>query len=138
MNRFGPLYAEAISRRWCWRLGLQSRGVEHDTALVSACERYLREEKIQPDLFFHRHRGGRNAEGSLAEAMTDHESIESALDHSYWAEEPPESMLIDEVESIWSAIADRDDWAPLHDKVERLREAGRAHGPPPNPAGHVK
>ena len=43
----------------------------------------------------------------------------------FWAGEPC-SMLIDEVEAIWSAIAERDDWAPLHAKVARVRELGAA------------
>jgi hypothetical protein len=30
-------------------------------------------------------------------------------------------MLIAEVEQIWSAIADKDDWDPLMQKVEAIR-----------------
>ena len=33
-------------------------------------------------------------------------------------------MLIDEVETIWSAIDERDDWAPLHDKIKAIRRMG--------------
>jgi hypothetical protein len=43
-------------------------------------------------------------------------------------------MLIDEVETIWSAIDERDDWAPLMEKVDALRRMGKAHGEPPTPA----
>jgi len=35
-------------------------------------------------------------------------------------------MLIDEVETIWSAVDERDDWAPLHAKVAAIREMGQA------------
>ncbi|MHA6334183.1 protein adenylyltransferase SelO family protein [Qipengyuania sp. CAU 1752] len=136
MNRFGPLYAEAIGRRWCWRLGLESRGVEADAALVAACERSLREEKVQPDEFFYRHRGSRKADGALADVMAAFEPSSSALDHPYWDESQPESMLIEEVETLWSAIADRDDWQPLHNKIARLRIVAEAHGQPPTPQGH--
>ncbi len=45
-------------------------------------------------------------------------------------------MLIDEVEAIWAAIAERDDWQPLYDKVAALRRMGDALGEPPAPAGH--
>ena len=45
-------------------------------------------------------------------------------------------MLIDEVETIWSAIDQRDDWSPLSDKIEALRRMGDAHGIPPAPQGH--
>ena len=30
-------------------------------------------------------------------------------------------MHIDEVEGIWSAIAERDDWQPFEDKVNAVR-----------------
>jgi serine/tyrosine/threonine adenylyltransferase len=51
-----------------------------------------------------------------------------ALGHGYFTEAAPETMVIDEVEAIWAAIDTADDWAPLHDKVERVRRMGEAHG----------
>jgi hypothetical protein len=35
-------------------------------------------------------------------------------------------MLINEVEDIWQAIAEKDDWQPLNDKVSAMRAMGRA------------
>jgi hypothetical protein len=35
-------------------------------------------------------------------------------------------MHIDEVEAIWSAIADRDDWQPFNSKVASIRRMGEA------------
>jgi hypothetical protein len=35
-------------------------------------------------------------------------------------------MLIDEVEAIWSAIAERDDWSPFESKIEAIRRFGDA------------
>ena len=135
MDRFGPLYMEAIGRRWCWRLGVESRGAEADAALVAASEAQLRESGITPDEFFFRHRGKRAAEGALPDAMADYRPLPS--DHPYWSDEAPQSMLIDEVESIWSAIDQEDDWQPLVAKVAALRRMGEAHGPAPAPAGHA-
>ena len=45
--------------------------------------------------------------------------------HAYWQGDPC-SMLIDEVETLWSAIDDRDDWAPLHAKIANIRDMGAA------------
>ncbi len=135
MNRFGPLYMAAVGRRWCWRLGVQPRDEESNAALVAACEKALREDGWQPDGFFHHHRGGRNAAGDLADALTGFEP--AASDHPYWSEGVAESMLIDEVESIWDAIAERDDWSLLEDKIAAIRLMGAAHGAPPEPAGHA-
>ena len=35
-------------------------------------------------------------------------------------------MLIDEVEAIWAAIADNDDWDPLEAKIDAIRRMGDA------------
>lgn len=110
LDRFGPLYEANMLRRFTWRLGVPSAGPEADAARVAAAELAMREQGIGPDLWFHRQRGGSGA---------------------------PETMLIEEVEAIWSAIAERDDWAPLHAKVERLHALGRDLGEPPVPAGHL-
>lgn len=45
------------------------------------------------------------------------------LEHPMFRAREPEEMLIDEVEAIWSAIADNDDWQPLNDKLARLEQA---------------
>ncbi len=135
MERFGPLYMAAIGRRWCWRLGMESRGAEADGALVAASERFLVESGMQPDAFFFRHRGGRGVEEPLADAFADYEPAPG--DHPYWTEGSPQSMLIDEVEAIWAAIAERDDWTPLEAKVAAIRRMGAAHGVPPVPQGHA-
>jgi len=58
--------------------------------------------------------------------------------HPYWQDDAPQSMLIDEVEAIWSAIDERDDWQPLYDKVDALRRMGSAHGPAPQPAAQQR
>jgi hypothetical protein len=36
-------------------------------------------------------------------------------------------MHIGEVEQIWNAIAERDDWTTLTSKVSQIREMGAAH-----------
>ena len=135
LERFGPLYMAAIGRRWCWRLGVASRGAEADAALVAACEKALAESGAQPDAFFFLHRGGRGADGELAAAFSDYETV--ASDHPYWSEAAPQSMLIEEVEAIWAAIAERDDWGPLEAKLGAIRRMGDAHGSPPAPQGHA-
>jgi len=138
LNRFGPLYMEAIARRWCWRLGVQSQGLEADTQLVAMCEKAMRDAEQGPDDFFFAHRGGRrlsDAPQDVIDALSGYSPVESA--HDYWSDSAPQSMLIEEVEAIWSAIDERDDWAPLMSKVEALRRMGDAHGPAPTPAGHA-
>src|SRR5690349_13697413 len=83
LERFGPLYMAAIGRRWCWRLGLESRGIEDDAALVAASEKALVESSMQPDAFFFRHRGGRAADGDLEAVLVNHAPVPDA--HPYWS-----------------------------------------------------
>lgn len=134
LERFGPLYMEAIARRWCWRLGVRQRGIDADSQLVGACEKAMRELGAQPDSFFFNHRGGRTSKSEMGDALADYTPAEDT--HDYWRDDAPQSMLIEEVEAIWSAIDERDDWQPLNDKVAALRRMGEAHGPAPQPAGH--
>ncbi len=134
IERFGPLYMAAVARRWTWRLGVSSLGAERDGQLIAACERVMRDSGIQPDQFFYRHRGGREITSELVEAFDGYQS--TGPDHPYWDDGVPQSMLIEEVESLWSAIDERDDWKPLMDKVAAIRRMGEAHGTPPPPAGH--
>ncbi len=133
LNRYGELYMEAVARRWCWRLGIEPRGTETDTQLIAACEKAMRDQNAQPDAFFFAHRGGRGADGELAEAFAGYQPTGSG--HSYWQGEAAQTMLVDDVEAIWAAIDEGNDWGPFHAKVAALREIGSAHGEAPRPAG---
>jgi len=133
LDRYGEFYQRNMVRRFCWRLGVESKGTEQDGAIIEAAELTMREGGFGPDKFFHVHRGGRNATGALAEALRDH--APSSPESDFWGRDEPESMLIEEVESIWAAIDQGDDWAPLQAKIDAIRELGRALGPPPAPAG---
>ena len=90
------------------------------------------------DRFFFDWRGGARRAPSPADPIYDGEDFAAfraaiagyapavSLDHDYWRDAEPCAMLIDEVEAIWSAIDQRDDWAPLHAKVEAIRRMGEA------------
>jgi len=134
LERFAPLYEAALARRFCWRLGVKPLGDERDRRLVSRSEKLMERGGIGPDAYFFAHRGGRNAEGILAETLEGYEPL--ASDHPYWADETPQTMLIDEVEAIWAAIAEREDWQVLEDKIAAIRRMGEALGEAPAPEGH--
>ncbi|MFA9199982.1 MAG: protein adenylyltransferase SelO family protein [Cypionkella sp.] len=135
LERFGPLYMANVRRRWLWRLGLRAQGEERDAALVAACEAAMHEGGEPPDVFFHRHRFGRGATGLLAEALEGYAPMGEP--HPLWDEPAPPSLVIDRVEALWAAIAERDDWAPLGAEVAAIRRLGDALGPAPSPAGHL-
>ena len=49
------------------------------------------------------------------------------LAHPHFQGEAPCSLLISEVEALWSAIDLADSWQPLLAKIEQIREVGRLH-----------
>lgn len=49
------------------------------------------------------------------------------LEHAYFQRSKPSTLLIDELEAIWAAIAERDDWSVFAAKIEEIREIGAAY-----------
>ena len=130
LERFPARYQAAVAKAMLWRLGVTPRGGETDRALVQAVERALRATAIGIDRFFFDAFGG----ALPAEYGDAWDAVQAALAgyaprkdraHPYWSGAPC-SMLIDEVEAIWARIAEADDWAPLHAKVESIRRMGAA------------
>ena len=124
------------------RLGLQSLGTEADSTLVQEVFNFLHETQMPYEQFFFDWRGGDGSRAmrspaaehyrgpafeTLAGLLSAHPRADDAnLDHPYFARETPRTMLIDEMESLWTPIAERDDWAPLYaalDEIEEMRQA---------------
>ncbi|MDT0575330.1 YdiU family protein [Croceicoccus sp. F390] len=138
VERYDALFTLALGRRYAWRLGLKV----DDTAaslLVRQVEDALTSAGLQPDSFFHAARTGNLPQDGHCKtlAATLAASERAADDHPYWSGDTAQSMQIDEVEAIWSAIDREDDWTRLHDKIATIRNMGAAHGAPPLPAGHL-
>jgi len=129
LNRFGPLYQQALAHQFVWRLGLRSRGFDADAALLAAAERDMRGSGEVPDRFFHRNRFARASGSDFARIASEYQP--QGQPHDLWDEAEAPSLLIDEVEAIWTAIADHDDWSALDGKVAAIRRLGSALGPPP-------
>ncbi|KMS55141.1 hypothetical protein V474_19050 [Novosphingobium barchaimii LL02] len=137
LDRFGPLYQAAMCRRFVWRLGVQSRGIEADTALIQASEKAMVESGEAPEQFFFNHRAGRNSGENEFGALLRGYRPSAAVDDAFWQQDAPPGVLIDEVERIWAAIDTDDDWSELDAKVAAIRELGRQLGPAPEPAGQA-
>ena len=125
-------FEQALVERIVARLGVERRGDAEDRPLASAAIKALRSRIIGIDRFFFDWRGGRTPAAELCRASEFDElraSLEGrqrVLTHPYWDDEHPCSMLIEEVESIWSAISDHDDWQLFEAKVEAVRRLGEA------------
>lgn len=139
LDRFAPLYRAALVERFCWRLGVRSQGEEQDIALVQSIEQALVATGVEIDRFFFDWAGGRRrgpsptdplyADPAFAPFREHIGSYASArsLDHPYWSGDAPCSMHIEEVEAIWTRIAEADDWSALDAKVAATRAMGAAH-----------
>ena len=120
LDRFPDLYAAALAKRFLWRLGVDSLGMEGNRALMEEAVRAMIATDTIMDQFYFDWRGGalrddaakgrysNEAWAKVRELMAKTRPT-AALDHSYWADPAPQSMHIDEVEQIWSAIDQRDD-----------------------------
>ena len=148
LNGFGPAYIRELRAAFLMRLGVQSLGEAADQRLVDATLALLREggEAMRWEPLFFDWFGGfassaRALSGPRAKlyqgeafdafrfALMEHEPDRiERLEHPMFAAREPEEMLIDEVETLWAAIAADDDWAPFQAKLARLEAARVAWG----------
>ncbi len=132
-------YEAGLTAAMLRRLGVRPRGDAPDLALVQAIESGLKATGMPLDRFWFDWRGGARRGPSPAEAtyalaafapfiaaVADYQPVEGATAHPYWSDAEPCSLLIDEIEAIWAAIAERDDWRPFHDKIAAIRRMGGA------------
>ena len=123
-------FEDALSQAMVTRLGVAPSHDDRELAAAIISALATREASI--DRFFFDWRGGRDpgperypgdAFRALASLLEGRERPQS---HPYWSGTGPCSMHIDEVEAIWSAIAERDDWQPFNDKVTAIRDMANA------------
>lgn len=146
LETFQPRFLHYYCAKLLARLGVVAKGDERDEELQSLCRAFLEQSAVGYDQFFFDWWGGeasapRAAAGpaaahyrepafvALRRALSTYEPIDSSrLDQPYFSRSAPERLLIDEIESIWDAIAERDDWAPFEKKVDAIRAMSRVVG----------
>ncbi len=132
LETFPERHTTAAAEALLWRLGVRPRDPASDRALADAVKAALATSHMPIDDFFFEAFGSWLPEG---DDWTTFEEVRARLSeyrprrdrsHSYWSDGTPCSMLIGEVEAIWAAIAERDDWTPFHEKVAAIRRMGQA------------
>jgi uncharacterized protein YdiU (UPF0061 family) len=132
LSGWGGRFEEALVVALVKRLGVESRGWEAERDLAASLIAALESGQATIDCIFFDWRGGGDpgAEAYSSEPFralaTQLEGRERPPAHDYWRDAEPCSMHIEEVEAIWAAIAERDDWAPLEAKVAAIRRMGNA------------
>ena len=133
VGKWGEQFQKALIERLLWRLGVEPADEASDFELAAALSNALEQRSATIDRIFFDWRGGRDPGAELYPTepfralAAKLAGRERAPAHPYWSDAGPCSMHIDEVEAIWDAIAERDDWSPLEAKIAAIRRMGEAH-----------
>ncbi len=151
LGRYDEHLAEATRQQFLARMGLSPRGERQDGELLKAAFTLLRDTQMPfARIFFDWHGGlarkdqalsGKGAQfyvgdafESFRTALGDYQPSETArLEHPYFQDEDPCSLLIDEMEATWEPIAKEDHWAALDEKLAAIRRMGEALALQPRP-----
>ena len=131
LETFGDLYRGAVAHAILWRFGVRPADDQRNTRFLQALERTLRETETPIDRFLFESFCGA-VPASYGEAFEEVRAQLAAFTprkdrvHPYWQGTAPCSMLIDEVEGIWTPIAEADDWSAFEAKVAQIRTMGEA------------
>jgi serine/tyrosine/threonine adenylyltransferase len=155
LDGFGPAFDAALRTEVLRRLGLAPRGAAEDDNLLARVFRFLATSQIGFERFFFDWRGGAAASAERAERVAASperakyageafEALRAALVayapsedarvwHSYFrygsrGSGAPCTLLIDEVERIWQAIAEANDWSLFESKLAAIAEMADAYG----------
>jgi serine/tyrosine/threonine adenylyltransferase len=140
LDGFADVYHAQMARHFCWRLGVGLQSAEQDQALTHAGLEALSASQVGLDQFFYDWRGGVHSVPPYSALYNDdhfakfRQRLAGYAPHhdlKLWLpeRERPCSMLIEEVESIWSPIASDDDWSLFEAKVLEIREMGENLNP---------
>lgn len=142
---FEPTIRQAFTDAMVKRLGVQSRGPEHDDELVRTLWIFLAETKAPfEQTFFDWFGGLASAERAASSPSKDHyanpafSAVRDALKdfaprdgvdltHAFFSKQAACAMLIEEVEAIWKPIADNDDWSVFHAKLDAIAQMREAY-----------
>ena len=141
LAQFAPAYQDGLRRAMFARLKLALGEHEGDLALLQAVFDWLTQSQAGWDQFFHDWICGEASAARASEspqaALYQDESflavrrgfeartrgdLGSLLSQPLLQRPTPVSMVIDEVERIWVAIAERDDWSPFEAKLADIGE----------------
>jgi serine/tyrosine/threonine adenylyltransferase len=153
LARFAAAYQQGLRQSMFGRLNLAAGNFDDDLRFLQGLFDWLTQSQAGWDQFFHDwHGGGASAERAKASpqaGLYDDETFAPVRDgleartpkgaadrvsHRYFQRPAPHTMLIDEVETLWAAIAERDDWSLFEAKLSQIAELRAAlgvecHGP---------
>jgi serine/tyrosine/threonine adenylyltransferase len=144
LEGYEAAYRAAFRRKMMGMLGLRPGAEADDLALMKALFGWMGESRAAwPQVFFDWFGGAASEARALSGPLGDlyrqpafepvrQGLLEHAPDrperlgHAYFSASTPASLLIDQVEAIWDAIATADDWAPFQSHMDRVEQARQA------------
>jgi len=130
LSSWGARFEDALVEAMIRRLGIVQG--DNDREVAAALIRALASREAPIDRLFFDWRGGRDP-GKARYPSEPFRELAATLKgrkqpraHPYWSDAAPCSIHIEEVEAIWSAISQSDDWQPFEDKVRAIRRMGEA------------
>ena len=136
LHGWGARFEEALVDAMLSRLQVRTR--ENRREIVAALVKALATRAQPIDQVFFDWRSGRDPGAELypgedfrtlaAILLSSGPQSISDPGHPYWSQDKPCSMYIEEVEAIWSAIAEQDDWRAFDEKIRAIRIMGEAMG----------
>ncbi len=151
LQKYPELYRRALREKMFARLGLRPCSIDADVEFLSVLFAWLSETQIAWDQFFHDWFAGAASaaravnspaaslyEGSAfkpirAEIEAREPVAADRLEARVFQQARPPSLVIEEVERIWAAIATGDDWGPLSEMLSGIGELREALRLSPNP-----
>ena len=145
LQTYGADYEQAMIDAFFSRLGLEPAGAG-DFDFVIALLRWMTESDAPYERFFFDWFCGRASQDRAAQspvaALYEGRSFAAVkeqllgfepagsdrLNHAYFEGAEPCTMLIEEVETLWDAIAELDDWSVFEAKLEAIAQMREAYG----------
>jgi serine/tyrosine/threonine adenylyltransferase len=141
LEMFPTVFETALVARIFARLGLAPHeDNQHNMSMLQAMETALTETASSLDAFYFDWFGGRcrapekyqqpvwHALSTILASVEPAQHTKEKMQQDYFQSNTPCSLLIDEIETIWSAISEQDDWQPFNQKIDAIRHMGTALG----------
>jgi uncharacterized protein YdiU (UPF0061 family) len=144
LSAFPSLYFSALRTRLLQRLGVKEKGQKIDDAVLKLVNDYMITEKAPYERFFYDWYGGQLAEtrfrkspeeakylgdryNDMRAALLSYEPLNPNFrNHQYFRDGRPCTLLIEEVEQIWTEIAHHDNWQSFHNKLDQINNMATA------------
>jgi uncharacterized protein YdiU (UPF0061 family) len=138
LEEFSDEFNVHVKRLFLMRLNLKSNGTEKDAHLLAAFFNFL---ETSPALFEQcffdffggaassriqnspqkEHYSGNDFDNFITELKSFETAEPSKSLHSYFKNEKPCTLLIEEIEEIWKNISENDNWTAFEQKIETIR-----------------